>query len=350
MLRSIKSLVPLRWKLEAVRLKSPFRPPVDFPAEGPRLILALAADYANLGDVAITRALIRFAARHLPSHRPYLLCAGHVFHDLRGVARAADKDDVVAIVGGGNMGDRYSDLEEARCRVVRAFRRNRVISFPQSFDFSDTPAGRGALARSRSAYASHPRLRLFAREMESLRRMQAALPNCQVNLAPDTVLSLDLAPSAPRNLSLLVCLRQDVESRLSADHRTAILEGLRSFAPDAVVTDTTVLGPRLEFPDYERHLDALWAKFAHAKCVVTDRLHGLIFSIISRAPCVVIENTNHKIRSTWKTWLSGMPSVRLLSDPEPAAVIAAVRQIREITPAPVALNGAFTPLAQALRQ
>jgi len=350
MLCCIKNLVPIRWKREAVRLISPFRPPADLPAEAPRLIVTLAADYANLGDVALTRALLRFAGHHLPSHRPYLLCAGHVFHDLRGVARAAHKDDVVAIVGGGNMGDRYPDLEGARCHVVRAFRRNRIVSFPQSFDFSETPSGGRALARSRAAYASHPRLRIFARETESFRRMRQAFPDCEVDFAPDTVLSIELAPSAPRDLPLLVCLRQDAESRLSTSRRAAILDALRGFASGAVVTDTAVPGPRLGFPEYEQHLDALWADFARAKCVVTDRLHGLIFSVISRTPCVVIENNNHKIRSTFETWLSGLPSVRLLSDPEPATVVAAVREIWDTAAPPAPFNGAFAPLAQALRQ
>src|SRR5580692_7759595 len=129
MLRYINSVIPIRWKREAKRAISPLRPPADFPADTPRLIVALAADYANLGDVALTRALVRFAGQHFPSHQPYLLFAGRIFRDLRGVASAADNDDVVSIVGGGNMGDRYSDLEEARCHVVKAFRRNRIISF-----------------------------------------------------------------------------------------------------------------------------------------------------------------------------------------------------------------------------
>ena len=51
------TLVPVRWKREALRLVSPFGPPADFPADRPRLIIALAADYGNLGDVALTRAL-----------------------------------------------------------------------------------------------------------------------------------------------------------------------------------------------------------------------------------------------------------------------------------------------------
>lgn len=349
MLRCFKQCIPLPWKHEAVHLLSPFRPPDVFPAEGPRLIVALAADYANLGDVAITCALTRFVQRHFPTHQPYLLCAGQVFRQLRGVSRAASKEDFVAIVGGGNMGDRYPDLEEARCRVVRACCRNRVVSFPQSIDFSNTALGHCALARSRAAYESHPGLILFAREEGSFVRMREAFPHCDVRLAPDTVLSMNPEASATRDLPLLVCLRQDAEASISSSRRTAILGALESLGPGIRITDTLVPGPRLSYPEYEQHLNDLWSDFSRANCVVTDRLHGLIFSVIHRTPCVVIENSNHKIRSTWQTWLSDLPSIRLLTDPEPGAVVAAVREISGYPATLPQLNAAFAPLAEALR-
>jgi pyruvyl transferase EpsI len=350
MLRYIKSIIPLRWKREALRAVSPFRPPADFPDDRPRLIIALAADYGNLGDVALTRALVRFADHHLPSHRPYLLCAGRVFRDLRGVARATDQDDVVAIVGGGNMGDIYPDLEEARCLTARVFKRQRVVSFPQSVEFSDTRAGRCALTRSRLAYESHPRLEIFAREAESHRRMRSMFPNCRVSLVPDTVLSLDPPPIGARDIPLLVCFRQDLESGISERRRSAILSTLCADWPGLVMTDTTVPGARLDFPAYDRLLDEKIEMFARARCVVTDRLHGLIFSFITRTPCVVLENSNHKIRSTVETWLSGSAGLRLLSDPEAPEVVKAVRETLAAQPRQVDFTAAFAPLVSSLRK
>ena len=94
--------------------------PEGFPAAGPRLIVALAADYANIGDVALTRALLAFAAKHAPRHRACLLPADRLFHELRGMTRHPDADDIVAVVGGCNLGDLYPDLEEARLQVVKA--------------------------------------------------------------------------------------------------------------------------------------------------------------------------------------------------------------------------------------
>ena len=36
--------------------------------------------------------------------------------------------------------------------------------------------------------------------------------------------------------------------------------------------------------------------FAKHKLVVTDRLHGLIFSLITNTPCIVISAYNHKLK------------------------------------------------------
>lgn len=342
-------LIPLRWKLAAVSALSPRTPPADFPPSGPRLIVALAADYGNLGDVALTRALVQFAAAHLPMHRPYLLCAGRVFPDLKGVAAAATPGDVVAIIGGGNLGDLYPDLEEARLRVVRAFPRQRIVCFPQSIGFADSAAGRRALARSRRVYASHPQLTLFARDAESEQAMRQAFPETKVAAAPDTVLSMSAPQGAARDIPLMVCLRRDKEAALDASRHSAILAALTAREPGALVTDTTVGGARLDFPSYDRHLEGLLSHFSRARCVVTDRLHGLIFAVITGTPCVVIENNNHKIRSLVATWLRGVPSIRLLTNPDAAAVLAAVDEVAGAPAARPDLSAAFAPLASALK-
>lgn len=322
---------------------------MDFPEEGPRLIVALAADYGNLGDVALTRALLQFAERHLPSHRPYLLCAGRVFRDLKGVAASVGGDDVITLVGGGNMGDLYPDLEEARLQVVRAFPSNRMLSFPQSISFSDTSAGRRALRRSGRVYASHPALTLFARDAESEVGMRAAFPGAKIAAAPDTVLSMLAAPGHARHTPLMICLRQDKEAGMTGPRRQALLAALSGHYPGAILTDTIVGGPRLGYRDYESHLDTFLAMVGASRCVVTDRLHGMIFSVITGTPCVVIENNNHKIRSMVATWLRDVPSVRLLSDPDAGAVLAAVEAVKASPSPRPDLTPAFAHLARTLK-
>ncbi len=37
-------------------------------------------------------------------------------------------------------------------------------------------------------------------------------------------------------------------------------------------------------------------KFAKSKVIVTDRLHGLIFALITNTPCIVISSYNQKLK------------------------------------------------------
>lgn len=328
---------------------SPDKPPVGFPNISPRLIVVLAADYCNLGDVALTHALLRLARQHLPSHRPYLLTAGNFFREIKGAANAAGPDDVVAIVGGGNMGDLYPYLEEARLQTVRAFPRNRIISFPQSFGFSDTASGRHAARRSAKIYASHPDLVLFARERESYEMMRTAFPGVRVELAPDTVLSLKPLPSAPRDLPLVVCLRDDKEAKLSPEVRGGILQRLASEHPGARIIDTLAESKGLSYAQYEKELISLLETFSRSRCIVTDRLHGMIFSVITGTPCVVLENNNHKIRATVSSWLGSDPALRFVAISSAEEVSLAVRGLLAANPSHVTAPLDFSGLAAALR-
>jgi pyruvyl transferase EpsI len=342
--------LPLRWRLKLRSALASRLAPVGFPPTGPRIIIALAADYGNLGDVALTRSLLQFAATHLPSHAPYLLTAGRVFRDLRGVAFNASPDDVVVIVGGGNMGDIYPYLEEARLQVVRAFPNHSIISFPQSIDFSDTFGGRRSLLRSKVVYENHAKLEIFARDNESLRRMREAFPLANISAAPDTVLSMSVPIAGRRDLPMLVCLRQDKESAIDARHRQNIIEALVRHSPGAVVTDTVITGSYKGYADYECHLDSFLDQVARSQCMITDRLHGLIFSVITGTPCVVIENSNHKIRGAYESWLRDVPGIRLVSDSALETVMAAVEEVRGRTFVRPDLHAAFARLISALKK
>jgi len=274
--------------------------------------VVLAADYPNLGDVALTHALLRLCASNLPLHQTYLLTAGRFFREIRGLARAVSPDDVIVIVGGGNMGDLYPYLEEARLQAVRAFRLNRIISFPQSIYFSDTASGRAALRRSAQVYASHRNLTLFARENASFEAMRTAFPGVRIGLAPDTVFTLRPPAASTRDIPLLICLRADVESKLSADQREALCRKLQEAHLGAMIIDTMAPRHGCTYPEYEQELAKLLGLFSRARCVVTDRLHGLIFSVVTGTPCVAVENNNHKIAATVQSWLGDIRAVRLV--------------------------------------
>ena len=68
-------------------------------------------------------------------------------------------------------------------------------------------------------------------------------------------------------------------------------------------------------------------KVAGARLVVTDRLHGMILSLVAGTPCLVLPNSNHKIRQTWKDWLLDVPQLKFIEPeqlPELAGMVDAL--------------------------
>ena len=55
--------------------------------------------------------------------------------------------------------------------------------------------------------------------------------------------------------------------------------------------------------------------------VLTDRLHGMIFGIITGTPCVVIDNKNHKISEVYNSWLKDYSNIKLVERVDHKAII-----------------------------
>ena len=52
-------------------------------------------------------------------------------------------------------------------------------------------------------------------------------------------------------------------------------------------------------------------EFASAKIVITDRLHGMIFSAITGTPCIVFGNYNYKVEGTYE-WIKYLGYIRFV--------------------------------------
>ena len=48
---------------------------------------------------------------------------------------------------------------------------------------------------------------------------------------------------------------------------------------------------------------------AKNKLVITDRLHGTIFSLITATPCIIFDNSNHKVKNSYNSWFTKFPYI-----------------------------------------
>ena len=105
------------------------------PKNKPRCLIFLAADYGNLGDVAITYAQKKYLQDHFPDYDIIEVPAAKTLTAIRSIKHKIQSEDIITVIGGGNMGDMYGDIELLRLMVVRAFKNNRIILFPQTLAF-----------------------------------------------------------------------------------------------------------------------------------------------------------------------------------------------------------------------
>lgn len=301
---------------------------------GPRVFVFLPADYGNIGDLAIAEAQRQFLTVALPASSVVAVPISMTLEILHSIRKQIMSDDVVTVIGGGNMGSLYPDIEGLRQQVIRSFPKNRVICFPQTLDWNDSDASNVALKRIVRVYSRHPDLHLFARETVSFKKLQdlfAGQRSVKVMLAPDIVLSATAsglgAGECGRVDRVLLCLRNDGERRLQEHEEAVLRQALAEAGLSVEETDTHAGGAGLSLEYCAQLVIGKLEQFQAARLVVTDRLHGMILAALTGTPCLVLPNSNHKIRQTWLDWLQEVPQVRFLALSEMADAGAAIHQL-----------------------
>jgi pyruvyl transferase EpsI len=349
---AIKKIVPVSSRVRVRYWLSRSDDTFEYLRGKKKAIVALAADYANLGDVAITMAQGWFLSEHLPEREVVYFPCRSTYTHMKSLRHVCNSDDLITITGGGNMGDRYASLEDARRFIVERFPHNQVISFPQTVDFSDTPEGRRELHLSRRAYGRHRNLHLFAREPASLDRMKEYFPKAHVALVPDIALSLDESKPRRQRHGVLLCLRDDLESASPSCLRSDLVSILTSGG--RVVREVDTLSQdnnRLPVESRIVELQGLLDAFRAAEIVITDRLHGMIFSAITGTPCVAFRSKNHKIKSTYDSWLRAHEYIRLQDDFAPDHSLQLIEDLGKRTAVGIHqpdLTGYYDPLRKAV--
>lgn len=262
-------------------------------AKGRKIILVNTPTYPNLGDQAIAIAEIKFIEDYFPDDTLVELHDDIFFDQIKKAKKYITDNDVIVCSGGGNMGTDYFWCEKVRQTVIKMFPNNKIVVFPQTIFFANNRKAQKALRKSMEIYNSHSHLQICAREQKSYDVLTENYKNCKVVMVPDIVLYLQPKFEEERTTALL-CFRNDREKAVSEDVRNGIICTMKQRGYTVKLSDT-VLGGKVAVQERKTILWEKLREFAGAKVVVTDRLHGMIFSYITKTPCVVLPNYNHKV-------------------------------------------------------
>lgn len=273
-----------------------------------------SADYNNVGDLAIGLSIFDFL-KSLNREIIEIKCEEfpQSFHYLKKVIK---KNDIICLTGGGNMGNLYQKYEGIRRVVINTFKNNKIIIFPQTIDYTNSRYGKEQLKRAQKIYNNHKNLIICAREMKSYEIMKKIFYKNTVILTPDIVLSLDiskLCQNKKRN-GITTFIRNDKESIFNKEEKELLYEELNRTSIPINISDM-IVSEQGQISTEERNKIIInkLNQFKSSKIVITDRLHGMIFSALTETPCIVFSNNNHKVIGVYQ-WIKELPYIQLVEN------------------------------------
>lgn len=259
----------------------------------------------NCGDLAIVQAEKEFFKKYFPQFHLPEIYYNQLEEDFYNRIKSLRKSDIIVLPGGGNLGDLWRNEEEMRVNIVKSLPKNKIISFPQSVYFSDTLCGREQLSVSKKTYEEHKKILFFLRDKKSFEFFKSNF-NCPCRLSADIVLSTKREYSFGRD-GVLICVRKDKEKNVE----NGVVEHIEGFLKEKYpikLTDT-LSSEIVTVSNVDDVIEHKLKEFASAKLVVTDRLHGMIFSAVTGTPCIVFNNLDGKVFAQYE-WIKDLEYIK----------------------------------------
>lgn len=255
--------------------------------------------YGNLGDHAITLGEKFIIKENFPDHKIIDIPYNVYFSKLSKIFRLKiNSNDIIYLQGGGNLGSLYPQEENLRRDVIKKYKRNKIIVMPVSIFFHNNDFGKMELEKSSKIYNNHTNLTIISRDEASYDFAKKHFYKVNNILAPDAVTSLDgiLSDINVNRKGVQFFLRKDIEKILSDDVINKIKHYLDKNDIQYNISDTTV---PYEVREKQRKKEVFSRLIMarKARLVITDRYHGLIFSVITHTPVIVFKSFDTKISS-----------------------------------------------------
>lgn len=277
----------------------------------------LEQGHNNIGDIGIGIAERRFFERNFPQVPKHFVYET-VFSEYRKeISCQIMPGDVIILRGGGSIGNTVMH-EKHREEIIREYKNNLIVSMPQTMCFPNSEKGNREKSKAARIYEGNKNLLLIAREEKSFLDMKEAFPKTKVLLVPDVVMTMDYHLPREKREGILLCFRSDWEKSLSEEEARRIETECRKFSNTVERTDMYADSDFVPFEKREEVFGEKIRQFKHASLVITDRLHGMVFSAITGTPCIALSNYNHKVEQTYK-WLQSLPYIRFCQTAEDAA-------------------------------
>lgn len=269
------------------------------------IFLITSPEYGNLGDHAIAESMIGYTKERFPDYKVHEISDSNFKHSIGWIINNNKEEDYIFLIGGGNFGVLYPQIEYWRRLVISKCKNAKIFLFPQSSVWRSDLCDKLQLNRSSKIYSKNTKLYLMAREKSTYDLMKKYFKN-DTYITPDIVLTKKYIDSKCENdnhsNTVLLCFRNDVEKLIDKDIVETIEKIIvsKGYMIKKFDTETYKVIP---YTQRKAVLDETMKMFLSCQCVITDRLHGMIFSAINGIPCLAFDSTTRKVSGVANEWL-----------------------------------------------
>lgn len=264
--------------------------------------------YRNLGDYAIVFAQYKLLD-DIGLKDNIIELTRFEYEVLRNkLKKIVKKGDLIIIDGGGNIGTLWIEEEMKMRDIVQRFKDNPIFIFPQTAFFDDTKYGKNELNQSINIYNNHENLTVFCRDIDTYNLFKSKFNRVQSIYVPDIVMYIDNLPKENKEKIVLLNIRDDKESIIN----TGIVDSTKQLFKDKgfdVKESSTISKCSVNRRNRKKLLMNKLNEYSKAKLVITDRLHGMIFSAITGTPCISLDNKSHKVKNCY-IWIEHLKFIK----------------------------------------
>lgn len=279
------------------------------------IILLGTPTYNNLGDHLIAISERQFL-NNTYKHKDIIEIPTQVFKRYKNeISDVISRDITIFVTGGGWMGSLWPDDEYIMQEMISQFCNNKIVILPQTVYYDlGTDEGNKILLSAKETYKKCINLILCLRDEDSYQFALKHFPIKTDNIlfTPDIALYYKKKEREEQKKGILVCLRDDREKVASGNFKEWIRLYTKKYNISYEETDTVV---KRSIPIWyrKRKVENIVKRFQNAQVIITDRLHGMIISVIANTKCIVFNNRTNKVYGVYNQWLKNNPNILYLS-------------------------------------
>ena len=259
-----------------------------------KVVLIGTSEHSNIGDAAITLGEYEFFRKYFSEYKLVEVSTYEFNDNISYLENIINPDDLIFLQGGGNLGNKYIVEENLRRKVIETFANNKIVILPQTIYFDESENAQKELKISQDIYNRHSNLIILTRGNISLDFAKKYFYNSKAYETLDSALNMNFNYNYNKE-GILCCIRDlSDESGLNKKLYNSIFDVVKKYDSNYSYTnnlyETDIRKGIKNTVVYEQ-----FKKFSKHKLIITDRLHGLIFSLITNTPCIVISSYNYKL-------------------------------------------------------